>query len=414
MKILLLAFLLSTMQLSAQLSGCTDPLATNYNPLAVLNNGSCTYTNVTITPDPGMVLPAVMSETSGLVLFNDQLLTHNDDSDPNLYLVDPSDPFDYTTLPITGVSNSDWEDIAEDENYIYIGDFGNNVSGNRTDLRIFRILKSELMNNPVADTISFNYETQTDFTPQSSNSTDFDCEAFIVTAGKIYLFTKEWGTKKTSVHELEKTPGTYTTIYKGTLNVQGLITGATHLEEEQLIVLSGYSIILQPFVYLLYDFENDDFFSGNKRKIMLNLPYHQVEGIASEDGLMYYLSNEAFATGNIQVDPKITTIDLSSYLSNYLKGNPLAVKEPVANTLVQVFPNPAKEAVVIQLNEEQIGIITAVELIDGTGKILLKQQMKEQQTTIRLRDVVGASKILGIVFRNQGEQVVAVSKLLME
>lgn len=414
MKLLLLTFLLSTAQLYAQLSGCTDPLATNYNALAVLNDGSCTYANVTIVPDPGILLPAVMSETSGLVLYNDHLLTHNDDSDTNLYLLDSSDPFDYTTLPITGVSNSDWEDIAEDEDYIYIGDFGNNVSGNRTNLRIFRILKSELMNNPVADTISFSYETQTDFTPQSSNSTDFDCEAFIVTAEKIYLFTKEWGTKKTSVYELEKTPGTHTASYKETLNVQGLITGATHLEEEQLVVLSGYSIILQPFVYLLYDFENDDFFSGNKRKIMLNLPYHQVEGITSEDGLMYYLSNEAFATGNIQVDPKITKLDLSSYLSNYLEGNPLAVKEPVANTLVQVFPNPAKESVVIQLNEEQIGIITSVELIDATGRTVFQQEINEQHTIISLNDTGIENEVVIVVFQNEQYEVVSTTKLRLK
>ena len=414
MKLLLPTFLLSTMQLSAQLSGCTDPLATNYNSTALVNNGSCTYTNVTLVPDPGIVLPAVMSETSGLVLFNDQLLTHNDDSDTNLYLIDYSDPVDFVTLPITGASNIDWEDIAEDENYIYIGDFGNNVSGNRTNLRIFRILKSELMNNPVADTISFSYEAQTDFTPQSSNSTDFDCEAFIVTAGKIHLFTKEWGTKKTSVYELEKTPGTHVAIYKGTLNVQGLITGATHLEEEQLVVLSGYSIILQPFVYLLYDFENDDFFSGNKRKIMLNLPYHQVEGITSEDGLMYYLSNEAFPTGNIQVDPKIMKLDLSSYLSNYLEGNPLAIKEPVANTFVQVFPNPAKEAMVIQLSEEQIGIITSVELIDGTGRTVLQQEINEQQTIISLNDAGTENEVVIVVFRNEQYEVVSTTKLRLK
>lgn len=414
MKLLLLTFLLSTMQLYAQLSGCTDPLATNYNATAIVNNGSCTYTNVTLVPDPGIVLPAVMSETSGLVLFNDQLLTHNDDSDTNLYLIDYSDPVDFVTLPITGASNIDWEDVAEDEQYIYIGDFGNNVSGNRTNLRIFRILKSELMNNPVADTISFSYEAQTDFTPQSSNSTDFDCEAFIVTAGKIHLFTKEWGTKKTSVYELEKTPGTHVAIYKGTLNVQGLITGATHLEEEQLVVLSGYSIILQPFVYLLYDFENDDFFSGNKRKIMLNLPYHQVEGITSEDGLMYYLSNEAFPTGNIQVDPKIMKLDLSSYLSNYLEGNPLAIKEPVANTFVQVFPNPAKEAMVIQLSEEQIGTITSVELIDGTGRTVVQQEINEQQTIISLNDAGTENEVVIVVFRNEQYEVVSTTKLRLK
>ena len=26
--------------------GCTDPLATNYNPLATINDGSCVYLNI--------------------------------------------------------------------------------------------------------------------------------------------------------------------------------------------------------------------------------------------------------------------------------------------------------------------------------------------------------------------------------
>ena len=77
---------------------------------------------------------------------------------------------------ITGVENYDWEEISSDSLFIYVGDFGNNVNGNRTDLHILRIEKNSLLiNSPVIDTISFTYSDQTDFTPTGSNNTDFDC-----------------------------------------------------------------------------------------------------------------------------------------------------------------------------------------------------------------------------------------------
>jgi hypothetical protein len=62
------------------------------------------------------------------------------------------------------VKNTDWEEISQDSSYIYVGDFGNNYQGNRTDLHILRIeKKSFLLNQPIIDTISFSYSNQTDF-----------------------------------------------------------------------------------------------------------------------------------------------------------------------------------------------------------------------------------------------------------
>jgi hypothetical protein len=63
---------------------------------------------------------------------------------------------------------------------------------------------------------------------------------------------------------------------KDTFNVKGLITGYyCHIK---LLVLSGYSKSLSPFVYLFYDYDRLSFFSGNKRKIKIALPFHQIEG----------------------------------------------------------------------------------------------------------------------------------------
>ncbi|RZK04103.1 MAG: T9SS C-terminal target domain-containing protein, partial [Flavobacterium sp.] len=65
----------------AQLSGCTDALAKNYNPSAILNDGSCVYENSKIAPVFSITLSDTLRETSGLAYFNNQLWTHNDDTD---------------------------------------------------------------------------------------------------------------------------------------------------------------------------------------------------------------------------------------------------------------------------------------------------------------------------------------------
>jgi len=85
----------------------------------------------------------------------------------------------------------------QDKDYLYVGDFGNNLNGNRTDLKILRIRKNSVLVNPLKiDTINFSYSNQTNFTPTGTNNTDFDCEAFIVASDSIYLFTKQWISKR--------------------------------------------------------------------------------------------------------------------------------------------------------------------------------------------------------------------------
>lgn len=314
-------FLLIFISLSAeaQLVGCTDALAKNYNPSAIVNDGSCLYANAKIDPVFSVVLSDTLNETSGLVYFENQLWTHNDDTDNNIYALDTIGKIT-NRYPLNRLKNTDWEEISQDSAYFYIGNFGNNVNGVRKDLQIIRIEKMSLKsNNPQIDTIAFSYSNQIEFIRNKANTTDFDCEAFIVSKDSIYLFTKEWTNKKTALYVMPKLPGSYTAQFKGALDVNGLITGATYLEEKRLIALCGYSKQLKPFVYLLYDYKNTDFFSGNKRKITLAMPYHQVEGIATENGLLYYISNEHF-----RIKPIINTLqqlhqlDLSLFLQLYI------------------------------------------------------------------------------------------------
>lgn len=302
-----------------QISGCTDRLAKNFDPKATENNGSCLYTSAKIKPVYSKILSDSISETSGLIAFNHLLWAYNDDHDTTVYGIDTNGTIQ-KKINLQGVKNNDWEEISQDNSYLYIGDFGNNYKGNRNDLKILRVeKKSFLLNKPIIDTISFSYPDQTNFTVQKANTTNFDCESFIVTQSGIYLFTKQWQQNKTSVYVLPKSPGTHVAQLKETINVGGLITGATYLASKKLIVLCGYSKTVQPFLYLLYDYKESDFLSGNQRKINISLPFHQIEGIATQDGLHYYVTNEALIKKPIlNIPQKIHLFDLSTYLELYL------------------------------------------------------------------------------------------------
>jgi len=305
----------------AQISGCTDSLSKNYNPQATVNDGSCVYKKKKIKPLFSKVLEPKIQETSGLLYYDNRFWTMNDDTDTRLHALDTSSGKIVKSYELKNAKNRDWEEISQDKDFIYVGDFGNNVNGNSTDLHILKVEKKSLLTEkPVIDTIYFSYENQTDFGIMKSNKTNFDGEAFIVSKDSIFIFTKQWKARKTSVYSLPKMAGKYSAKLKATFNVKGLITGATYLEDQRIIVLCGYSKIQNPFVYFLYDFKGNDFFSGNKRKVKLKLPFRQVEGIAHKNNLDFYLTNEEFSQWPIlNHRPKLHKINLSSFLGDYLK-----------------------------------------------------------------------------------------------
>nr|WP_315218628.1 T9SS C-terminal target domain-containing protein [uncultured Flavobacterium sp.] len=300
-----------------QIPGCTDALAKNFDPKATNNDGNCLYNYAKIKPETTLKLSDSLVETSGLIAFDNLLWTHNDDHDTNIYGLDSNGKIQ-KKIKLEKVKNNDWEEISQDSSYIYIGDFGNNFSGNRTDLHILRIEKqSFLTNKPIIDTISFSYSNQIDFSAKTGNITDFDCEAFVVSRDSIYLFTKQWTQNETSIYVLPKGAGNHIAKLKETINVKGLVTAASFLNSLKSIVLCGYTRNGQPFLFLLYDYQNYNFSNGNKRKIELSLPFHQIEGITTEDGKLFYLTNESFIRKPIINNPQqLHSVDLSSFLRN--------------------------------------------------------------------------------------------------
>jgi hypothetical protein len=311
--------------LQAQECGCTDKGAKNFNEKAVVNDGSCEYKPVTLQPNKSFVLEELLHETSGLTYNKGKIWTHNDDKDSaiygfNLVQLEQSEKVVLKhdeKINLTKVV--DWEALAQDSLYWYVGDFGNNYRGNRKPLFIKKISKDSTQIAP--QSIAFTYEDQLNFDKQLPNKTNFDCEAFIVKGDSLYLFTKQWEQKQTTVYSLPNVDGTHVAKKGKTFDVGGLVTDATYVEDKNILVFSGYSETLSPFIYVFYDFKGVDFFGGNKRKFKLGLNFHQVEGITTLDGLTYYLTNEKVRHlgGLIDVKPKLHVVDLSPYLKDYMR-----------------------------------------------------------------------------------------------
>lgn len=310
-KYLLLILLYSPAACTTAQPGCTDPLALNYNPAATVDDHSCEYQTPTAQAEWTLELGEQIDETSGLIHWDGLLLTHNDDTDTRLYQLNPATAEIVGNYNLPGVVNQDWEEIDQDDDFIYVGDLGNN-RGDRENLHILRVGKASLKSgNPSIDTIWFTYSDQVDLKSLGLNQTEFDCEAFIVTSDSIYLFTKQWLSGNTTQYVLPKHPGSHVALKREVSNIQGQVTGASYLEEEGLLVLCGSAGLVQPFIYLFSDYKDDDFFSGTGKRVNLALPLHQVEAVLTLDGIHYYISNEKTQHSYVNIPQKLHYFDLS-------------------------------------------------------------------------------------------------------
>lgn len=384
-------------RVAAQVCGCTDSLATNYNADATVNDGSCLYDTTIITATVIGELDTLLDDTSALLYWENGYWSYNDWFDRCLYQIDSTNASTLGTICVNGIINRNTEEMAQDSLYIYLGVFGNN-HGDRHDLRILRITKESLLTQQFEiDTIWYAYEDQTDFSYQTQNN-DFDCEAFIVTDDSIYLFTKQWVSEKTTIYTLPKTPGTYIAQRRETYDVKGLVTGCTYLPQYRLIVLCGYNYnggdflnALHPFIVLLYDFQGDNFFSGNKRRLDFELlEKAQIEAIATSNALDYYITNEQFHKtygGFLTIDlpARLQRLDLREYLIPYLSqfidsfppppdtlSQPDTIPSPYGIDDLQkpadqfhIYPNPAKDRLHIDYPQEFQGAKYAIFNLHG-------------------------------------------------
>ncbi|HTO14360.1 MAG TPA: T9SS type A sorting domain-containing protein [Edaphocola sp.] len=336
--------------------GCTDPNAINYNSIANFNNGTCLYPISNYMPVHLSDLNDSIKETSALLFWEHSLWTINDSGNlPYLFQIDTTTGTIIKKYFINNYSNIDWEALAQSEDYIFIGDFGNNA-GARQDLRILRITKTDISNSLSdtlsADIIQFNYPEQQSFISQNMN-TNWDAEAFFYKNDSLHIFTKDWVNQRTVHYTIPNIIGNHPAQKRDSFDVNGLITDAS-VDLNGNIILLGYQFSIDngfnSFTWLLFDYQNNDFFNGNKRRIELGDVYElgQTEGICFKNDYKGYISAEAFeiASLGINTPPQLHRFDFKPYFTTNSSSSINDDKK--ALSVVIVLPNPSNKGITIQ------------------------------------------------------------------
>lgn len=308
--------------------GCTDPQATNYDANASMNDGSCIYSPTNYTLNLVNNLSDVLQENSGLIRVGDFLYTFNDSgSGAVIYELDTLGLV-LRTITISGATNVDWEAITTNATHVFIGDVGNN-NGNRHDLCLYRFLKSNLTLDTIqAEKLPFYWSDQTQFT-SLPNANNYDCEAIVAETDSVTLYTKNWVDLKTRRYRLPSFwIDTLAAQLMDSFAVDGLITDACVDTVMNRSYLLGYknngSNFYTSFVWCLWDYQDHQVFSGNRRRIEVGnvLSLAQTEGIALKSTNKGYINSEK-VTSVITIAPKLFEFDFSQFVEPIAAVNPL-------------------------------------------------------------------------------------------
>ena len=270
--------------------------------------------------EPKSELPKEVNETSGLFFHNGRLWTHNDSGGkPILYALDTTTFEIVQKITLVHAKNKDWEDVCTDGTTVFVGDFGNN-KGNRKNLRIYTFPLSAIPEEGNAsvevDTICFSFGDQSEFN-HDKHEHDFDCEAMFATDSCLYLFSKGWATGTTRLYRLPKTPGTHVAEVVNGFDSQGLITGADYDREHHLLVVVGYvKAIWKPFMYLIFDFEEDGVHLSHRRFEMPQWTGAQTEGICFFDDGRCFVSAETSPS----MTTRVFVADFRKWIDKELKN----------------------------------------------------------------------------------------------
>ncbi len=226
-------------------------------------------------------LPNELDENSGLIIWDGLLWTINDSGGENVIY-----GFDFSgkiqkEVEVEDAENDDWEDIAQDEKNIYIGDFGNNF-GMRKNQKIYIVRKKDIGKKEKqkvhSKEIEFRYKEQKEF-GFNHYKTPYDCESLTELDNSLYIFTKNRSTKTTSVYRIPEKKGTYKVSAVDSFKVQGLVTGADISPDKTKLALLGYEDFT-PFLWIFTQIKADSLFGGEKIHIEMDSIYRaQTEGI---------------------------------------------------------------------------------------------------------------------------------------
>ncbi|WP_266204114.1 hypothetical protein [Pontibacter kalidii] len=228
-------------------------------------------------------LDGQIQESSGLAHASDSstFWTHGDSGTPaELYRFNLEGELQQT-LPLE-LQNRDWEDLAESEEHLFIGDFGNNQNS-RKDLQI-HILSRQ--NHTLEGSLYFSFEDQMDF-PPDKNNLHFDLEAFFYYQDSLYLFTKSRGNNmQVKLYTLLARPGTFVAQLQERLPVSAMATAAALSPDQRQFAILGYGKVY------LFGVQNGHINLSGKRHCLKVGRTGQAEAILYTSDNQLLLTNE--------------------------------------------------------------------------------------------------------------------------
>ena len=340
-----------------------------------------------VTPENLTELDQDIKETSGLVNLNGEIWTHNDSGDdPILYQINASNGNIIRTVEIANATNEDWEDITADENFVYIGDVGNNY-GDRTDLRIYKISRSALAasDEVYAEIIQYSYSDQTSWEINHNNH-DFDCEALISFENNLYLFSKNWVDHQTRCYQLSKQSGTHIAEYQSTYDIECLVTGGEILKAPNRLVLIGYNSNGGSYTWIFEGFNDANFFSGTNTKLIWT-SLTQIEGVcqANESNKIYVSSEEISDV----LDPTLFFHDVPGDTTDVIEQNFQKFRVYTSNNYIFIEPDSEKS------------ITADIQLLNTSGTVLYKKRFVNE-SQVQVHTNVSNGIYLLVVTTKQG------------
>ena len=246
-----------------------------------------------------IVLPKIINETSGLEFYNNNFITHNDSGgEPSLYVFNEMgeviETIGLNKNPDFEIENNDWEDITNDNEYLFVADTGNNF-GNRDNLNIIRVSKgTDFM---VDGIIEISYSDQESFFPRPKHK--YDAEAIIVIEDKIALFSKDRENLNTDLYLVDKNQnGSQILTSEVSYNVNTLITGGDYDEDRNLLALVSYNSKGNQYLLLFENFKLNTLENNTFKKFKIPLEQAQIEAVKIIDEKTFWVTSEDEGIGS--------------------------------------------------------------------------------------------------------------------
>lgn len=187
-------------------------------------------------------MPEKLNETSGLAVIDGHVWTHNDTYGQNkLYRLDHDLKGIAQVVTVNNSRNRDWEDLAQDQQFLYVGDIGNNLASRQGGV-IYKIEKTALnQQRNVKPQAVLNYQ-YSDFKKGWFNKHNFDSEAITVVGDQLWLFTKNWKDEKTKHYQINTAETDKVQHVKPVAEYpsKGLITGVDYDPKTATLAFIGY------------------------------------------------------------------------------------------------------------------------------------------------------------------------------